>query len=103
MKKREKFIIEIASIFAAAIGTLLLSFLLLHWKSSPSKPEFLNISEYEMIEEYIADTEEQQTELARIVDSRKLSEEELKLFDKAIVELGETVDALENILEARED
>lgn len=103
MKKNEKFIIETASILGAAVGTLLLSFLLLHWNPSTSKPEFLDITEYKMIEEYIADAEEQQTSLARIVDSRELSEEELKLFDEAIVELGEVVDALENILEYKED
>lgn len=69
---------------------------------SESKPEFLSASEYESIEGYIANAAEQQTALAKIVDSRELSEEELKLFDEAILKLGESVDALENILKVKE-
>lgn len=85
--------------FCCAIVAIIL--LVIH-PHSESKPEFLSVSEYESIEGYISDAEEQQTTLARIVDSRELNEEELKLFDEAIVELGDAVDALENILETKD-
>lgn len=103
MNKKEEFIIKTASIIAAVISTILLILVLLFSNLNPDKPEFLSVSEYEMVEKYISDTEEQQTALARIVDSRELSEEELRLIDEAIVALGDATKALENILKYKEN
>lgn len=97
-KYEKRFIFDAKAIFYCIFCVIILILFLVIYPNSVPKPDFLTISEYEMIEKYVEDAEEQQTSLARIVDSRELSEEQLKLIDEAIVELGKTIDALENIL-----
>lgn len=101
-ENKKWFVITASAIILGLCISVLLGFSFFFTSHSSYTTEFLSVSECEVIEKYISDAEAQQTALAKIADSRKLTEEELKLIDNAIVELSQTADALENILEARE-
>ena len=98
-EKLEKgFFIGNGALIYAIFAIIMLILFIFVYPNTLDKPDFLNSSEFEMIEAYIKETENKANMFAGILDSRELSDDAIVALENVIEDLNKSLESMNSLI-----